>query len=371
MKHLEWIEKLNYNKFVAPFLIKSDNQYFSELKNKLNELVDELYLCGADSDILDVARRYRDRITSSIDFYYKGDIIKSQTIINDLINEFPDDNEYAISGINTGIAFPGYSQDNLEVQFFRARLNDRVVDYPARQMLHIPFSKREIVKSERFSIPGLPCLYLGNSSYVCWIEMGRPADFQFNVSPVVLDNTQKVFNLAVSIEDFKLYQKLDNFKVDISLVKNEVITLLKLVILNMCTSYKIQDIERNFKSEYIVSQMIMLACKNRGLDGVAYFSKQVSSEIFASIVGVNLALFANYNGEDDFSKICEHIEIGDSFNYSMYKQLLPSLKYKDYNLRIDASPYINNIGTFDRQFPYKETEFYDFDKYLFANWNRE
>lgn len=370
MKNFAWIETFDYNKFLTPFLLDSDNEYFGKLKNKLKELVDELELRGAESDIIDVARRFSDRIIDSIELYYKGDIIKSQTIINELINEFPDDNEYAISGINTGSAFPGYSQETLEVQFFRARLNDRVEDYPARQMLHIPFSKREIVKSERFSIPGLPCLYLGNSSYACWIEMGRPADYQFNVSPVVLDNTQKVLNLAVSIRDLQSYQELDK-KVDISEFKNDIVTLLKLVILNICTSYKIQNRNRNFKSEYIISQMIMLACKNRGLDGVAYLSKQVSSEVFASIVGVNVALFAKYNGEDELSEICEHIKIGDSFNYSMYKKLLPSLKYKGYRLRIDASPYINNIGSLDRQFPYKETEFYDFDKYLFANWNRE
>lgn len=370
MEHFAWIEKLNYSKFVGPFILESDNQYFSSLENKLKELVDELTLCGAESDILDVAERFSNRVIASIDLYYKGDIIKSQTIINELINDFSDDNEYAISGINTGIAFPGYSQDNLEVQFFRARLNDIVEDFPARQMLHIPFSKREIVKSERFSIPGLPCLYLGNSSYACWIEMGRPADYRFNVSPVILDNTQKVLNLAVSITEFQMYQQLDS-QVDISIFKDDIVTLLKLVILNICTSYKIQNKNQNFKSEYIISQMIMLACKNRGLDGVAYLSKQVNSEIFASIVGVNLALFAKYNGEDELSEICNHIEIGDSFNYSMYKQLLPSLKYKDYKLRIDTSLYIKNIGTFDRQFPYRETEFYGFDKYLFANWNRE
>jgi hypothetical protein len=226
------------------------------------------------------------------------------------------------------------------------------------------------VKSERFSIPGVPCLYLGNSSYVCWIEMGRPADFQFNVSPVLLDYTQKVLNLAVSICDLKTcVENVDSD--DIDDYKEEIITVLKLAMLNICTSYKVKNVNRNFKSEYIVSQMLMLGCKSKNLDGIAYFSKQVNSEIFASIVGINLALFARYEYGEDYSEICNHVEIGDSFNYSFFKQLLPSLTYKKYKLCTDNTGLINNIGTYNRQFPYNETIFHDFDSYLFANWDRK
>lgn len=30
---------------------------------------------------------------------------------------------------------------------------------------------------------------------------------------------------------------------------------------------------------------------------------------------------------------------------------------------------ITNIGNFDRQYPYKETEFFEFDNFLFASWS--
>ena len=33
-----------------------------------------------------------------------------------------------------------------------------------KDMFHIPFDKRGIVKTERFSMPGYPCLYLGKSA---------------------------------------------------------------------------------------------------------------------------------------------------------------------------------------------------------------
>ena len=68
---------------------------------------------------------------------------------------------------------------------------------------------------------------------------------------------------------------------------------IKLLVLMIATSYKIADPNRVFRSEYIISQSIMLACKRLGYDGVAYFSKRVESELFA-VNAINLALFAEY-----------------------------------------------------------------------------
>lgn len=369
MKKHNWVQNINYKKFIAPFEISSGNQYLSELKTLLDLFVDELINCKAEETIVSVAKLYRDKIINSIELYYQGNIIDAQSTINELIDDFNDDS-IAISHINDSIAFPSPRKGvKSEVQFFRARLAENVTDFPAKDMLHIPFSKRDIVKSERFSIPGLPCLYLANSTYTCWIEMGCPADHKFNVSPVVLDNTQRIFNLTVSIRDLMDYTTIENSENDNH--EESIIALIKLLMLSMGTSFKVASgSDRNFKAEYILPQMIMLACKHRNLDGVTYYSKQVTDDIFAHVVGVNLVLFASYNGEKELSNICEHIEISDSFNYSMFKQLMPSLLCKSYDLRILDSPYITNIGSFDRQFPYRETQFFAFDQYLFANWNR-
>ncbi len=368
MKSSPWMSVLEDNELIIPCRINWDCDYFPILKKNFTFLIDGLKLHNAPECLIKISENYISDILSAIDCYYKGNIIKSHSIIANLIDDCCADNEYAITNINDSIAFPYVTEPaKSEVQFFRARLNESVEDYPAKEMLHIPFINRSIVKSERFSIPGLPSLYLGNTSYVCWLEMGRPTDFRFNVSPVLLDNSQKIFNLTVTLQNF--YNAID-LEVSNKEIEQKLSKLMKIYLLNYATSFNVSEQNRNFKSEYIISQMIMLACKNKGLNGITYHSKKVSHDIFASILGVNLVLFADYNGERDYSSICDHIENGDSFNYSMFKQLLPSLNYKDYCLRIDASAYIKNIGTFTRQFPYRETQFYMFDKYLFANWDR-
>ncbi len=58
----------------------------------------------------------------------------------------------------------------------------------------------------------------------------------------------------------------------------------------------------------------------------------------------------------------------DAFNFSLYNQLGNSLKYRDYSLRSIATGFITNIGGYDRQYPYRETTFYEFDKFLFSTW---
>lgn len=64
----------------------------------------------------------------------------------------------------------------------------------------------------------------------------------------------------------------------------------------------------------------------------------------------------------------KHMKVDDAFNYSLYKQLGPSLKCKRYELRSTYTGYVTNIGSYDRQYPYKETDFYHFDEFLFTTW---
>ena len=57
-----------------------------------------------------------------------------------------------------------------------------------------------------------------------------------------------------------------------------------------------------------------------------------------------------------------------SVKLELYKQLDPSLKCKRYELRSTYTGYVTNIGSYDRQYPYKETDFYHFDEFLFTTW---
>lgn len=360
MAKLTWVENFIKKELYAPFVVEKDEDYYKDLRKRYRMLIQVAEQARADEESLRILRKYSEKVIESVRLYYDGGISKAHNIVKNLVKGCSD-NTLALNTFRNSDAFPGIKET--EIQLFRARLSDNVHTYKAKEMLHLPFSMRGKTKNNRFGIPGVPSLYLGNSSYGCWIELGCPPEHKFNVSPIVLDGNQKIFNLAVMSRDWGGLNELEESKVH---------CWLKLLSLMIATSYTIKETERIFKSEYIVSQSVMLACKELGYDGVAYFSKRVSDEIFA-YAAINLALFVSYQPRKINSAVCEHIKVGDSFNYSMYKQLGYLNRDRTYKLRLAKTGLTTNIGEYraNRQFQYSMTEFCAFDKFLFSTWTEK
>ncbi len=340
----------------APFVIGRDSDYLSDLKKHYNIVLNQAKKAGADDDSLAVIKKYRRKILEALRSYYRADIAKSNTIIKNLVSDVGSDS-FAVAKLNKSWAFPGNRSQ--ELQFFRSRTGGPSSAYAAKDMLHLPKRLRSKTGSYRFSIPGSPSYYLANSSYGCWIETGCPSEDNFNVSPVVLDGTQKILNLAINVGDFSDMKGFDAERVH---------CWLKLFMLMIATSYRIDEADRTFKSEYIISQAIMMACKKLGFDGVAYYSRRVADDVFARCA-INLALFVDYSGE--YSPLIEHMKIDDSINYALYKKLLPSQNYRSYDLRSVDHAFKTDIGSCNRNYSYRETEFFEFDQYLFSTWQAE
>ncbi len=355
-KTLPWLNDAINVQLYAPFEIDKDSDYYSDLRSKYSMLYTDAKMAGADDASLKIIDKFRKKIQDAILCYYKGEIVSSHQKIKNLVKDCID-NEFAVNIISKSAAFPGVGD---EVQLFRARLgNPR--GYKSKDMLHLPYSLRGKTGNYRFSIPGVPSLYLGNSSYACWIEMERPAEVEFNVSPVLLDGSQKILNLAVMNRDFL---KLNDFE------EGRVHSWLKLLILMLATSYRVKEEGRTFRSEYIVSQSIMLACKQLGIDGIAYYSKQVTDQVFSK-AAVNLALFTVYKYSQEYSDVCKHIMIGDSFNYQTFKQLGVANTDTGYPLRTNQVESQTVIGNYNREFDYRITDFCAFDQFLFSGWDRK
>lgn len=388
---MSWIDDFSSNELIAPFTVEYDNDYRDDLKNRYKALISTAEEAGADQESLDILKDFSFKINGALGSYYRGEIAscyqKIQNLVRDCIESDKDDH-IAVCNVNSNVIFPRSDihadksesvdwnnpaiRDLKELQLFRARESDDAGGFSAKEMFHLPFNLRSRTSNYRFSIPGVPSLYLANTSYGCWIELERPSEHNFNVSPVLLDNTQSIFNLVVSITEHSLLDikvgDTGNTLSDEQLRK--VHTWLKLVTFMIATSYKVKEKGRSFKSEYIISQAIMIACNHLKISGVGYYSKRVENEFLAR-AAINLALFAPYRYHKDYAELCEHLKVDDSFNYMMFRQLERSETEKDYDLRIDDDPYIQNIGKMTRQYSYRETEFYRFDKFMFSRWKEE
>lgn len=178
--------------------------------------------------ILERIKSVQDMIMESSRLYYQGMPSKAFTKLSEAIDIIP---------------LP-FSQVPANSNFYRMRIikdeDMRSINY--EKMFHIPLNKRELVRTERFSAPGYPCLYIGNSSYVCWEEMGRPSLSSCMVSRLTNRLPLKVLDLSFSCFD----EWNDNFEKRI--VADALI---------LASIIKRSPKDANYKDEYSIPQGIM------------------------------------------------------------------------------------------------------------------
>ena len=109
-------------------------------------------------------------------------------------------------------------------------------------MFHIPFEKRGKVKTQRYSIPGYPCLYVGESIYACWEEMDRPLSWM--VSKIVCKKMPLLLDLRVPNEkEFNVFD----------LLRFPLIIACMIPVLNNKDDYKPEYIIPQLLTEYIIT----------------------------------------------------------------------------------------------------------------------
>lgn len=150
-----------------------------------------------------------------------------------------------------------------------------------KELFHVPLSKRKSIKSYRFSIPGIPSLYLGSSIYICWEELSRIPLTELHAAKFTLVEGESIslLNIGLSTEYIKeLKDKglaegvVDNSKgsqILLSILKN--FLLLWPLIASCHMRVKNPDLE--FKPEYILPQLLMqFIMHNDKYDGIVYLS---------------------------------------------------------------------------------------------------
>jgi|GEM_PF-343664 len=375
----EWTLKFEQDEFTTPALVLKDKDYYPALKEKYNKIYEILEENHVPHEIQEAVRKTGNMVLEIIQRYYSGNIrgaLKGLDVVLKPLTHNP----LVVSNLKNSLALKGLKifRNNIddvdqslfsEVDLFRSRLSDEISGFKPEKMLHIGFDDRGTIATQRFSIPGLPCLYFGTSSYDCWIEMGKPPDNIFNVSHAKFDDTIKVFNTAVNVYDISEFSTLTEENKDRYNINYDqaIQTLMSLWLLSISASFSIEETGRTFRSEYIISQLIMLVVRDSKLDGVIYLTKQLKTQLkndnWAKPVSVNVALFAHYQDESIMSSICKKIKISASVNYGEYKQLNAATRHSGEHLFVDwFLPSHSELA--GKLVSYSQTQFYGFDKYL-------
>lgn len=378
-------EIINYNDdnvrgFKLPIKIHTDNCYLPKLEETLNAYYKYLSQNKAfqDKDLLKEIDKVNKNIIKSIKCYYEGKIIDSIELIKTILNYYSK-NQFFLSELDKNYAFrsgaPFYDlisengtdidykeMNECELSFFKARTEDV---YERKEMLHIPLNRRELISTQRFSIPGIPCVYLGTTSYVCWLELNKPNDKSFNVSSYKFNDKGKklrILNLVIPQELISgIYDKgMDNYK---SIRKRLQIDMLRLWPLVCATSFNVNDKNRSFKSEYIVSQLIMLCLKELKIDGIAYISKKCEDDSnHVHLVNLALPVFDLFDTNKEYGKLCDYLELTRAYNFSSFIES----KSVQNNKKSYVNQIYNNgkINCNNGIISYNNTQFSHFDNYL-------
>ena len=156
--------------------------------------------------------------------------------------------------------------------FFRMRDCEKRKSLTREDIFHIPLKKIREIKTQRYSAPGYPCLYLGNSLYACWEEMDRPDIDKVLVSCFKNQKTVKLVDLRIpTLKSF--FANGDKY-----------ITLFPLILACSVPVINTKDI---YKPEYSLPQLmlewVISNRREKGAIGIYYTSVFKNKDFFVDL----------------------------------------------------------------------------------------
>jgi hypothetical protein len=276
--------------------------------DRINQSNSEIKFSNIDIDRIDAAYSI---ILRAIQKYLSGtpggaytSFIKIFTILNDEITYF---------------CLENMSKEELPFEnLYRLRVaKDSVLK--REDIFHVPFSKRKYVNSYRFSIPGLPAIYLGSSSYVCWEELSRISLDELFISRFRFNKGIQVNLLNISTTSELLLTLLAENSVNaIESLKNHLI-LWPLV---AACEIKVKTPEAPFKPEYIIPQLLLqYIAREKKYDGIIYSSTRINATKVDPKKCFNVVLPVQKKGKNsDYCEILkEKILVSEPISIKFYK----------------------------------------------------
>lgn len=265
--------------FHLPFKSEENLSYMNSLDKRIEKYHASIKALKTNGIItnflkenLDVIWNIKVLIKKCLSVYLLGRYGESYDILEDLLNE-PILIEY-IRYLKMDMT--DYTQiDNQKNALFRIRDTEDDIEN-CNQIFHLPFNMSHKVKMQRYSIAGVPCLYLGESLLACWYELGKPSTDDLYISRFNIKGTDKVevIDFAYSIENLMSFNTIDDFYFGDDVDENVLKAYLLLYPLNIACSYTCKYQIADFNAEYIIPNMFLqwIRTNKSKVDGIRYLS---------------------------------------------------------------------------------------------------
>lgn len=356
----------------TPFVVSDDDgSYYASLQSKLDEYVRRLDSLKTQGPITDWIKNHitffksaNALLLGSIEEYLTGNAGKAYDKIEELMR--CDLIQSNLVKLKTPLDHV-YDDSNNSKSLYRVRYSD----YPLTKredIFHIPFEKRYLVDTQRFSIAGLPCLYLGSSLYVCWQEMGKPDLNKLYLSHYKINannsyNNVNVLDFAYSLETLK-HEGLEEFVTfDEDDSKEKLISYLAMWPVLLACSFNKKVDNSKFNVEYVIPNLILqwIGKEKRPVSGIRYFSTK-TTHLRHSDVGINY-VFPPSSLTLKTKGFCESLTRTFIFSRPVSWQILGAI---DNQAKITNNERFVRSDNFEEQLvkKYKSTQFFAMEQKL-------
>ena len=179
------------------------------------------------------------------------------------------------------LAFPGDVASHLQF-LYRARVGS-LTDFTRKDLFHIPFEMRTLVEPQRYSISGLPSLYLGGSVWVCWEELGRPSFETMQISRFKAVEGSGIHLLDLGFRPAMIAAFMVKHPQIISIkCPNSEFILAHAICwpLFAACSVLVKHPKRPFIPEYVIPQLLLQWIQSElSFDGIRYFSTRIAQYV--------------------------------------------------------------------------------------------
>ena len=208
--------------------------------------------------------------------------------------------------------------------YFRIRSAEgKDIPLDRKELFHIPQSKNYLVDTERYSMPGHPCLYLASQSQLAWYECGEPKQFLISMFDIPQEE-----NNYLKFVDFseKLMPLMHSFlswfhnEDDKDVVRKYLLKYLCTYPLRAACSVGVEHPNGKFKEEYIVPQLLLQWVVNdTDFDGISYESCK-DSDVVKCLGGHNVVLVTKeFDNEGYDVRLRECIKVGEPSYFDLTK----------------------------------------------------
>ena len=300
---------------MADFFQLNFEMYIKDLSESLDVIDNPLVgseMCKMVKNNMDEIKNNADKIVDVLRLYNEGKIVEASIKAFEVFDVMKPQLMQRYSG--------AFHKEN----YFRIRsMDNSMFPLERKELFHIPFKKNYLVGTERYSMPGYPCIYLASQPELAWYECGKPEKFaiaRFSI-PQEEDDCFKFIDFSENLNLLK-YSFVSWFynEQDKALVRKYLLKNLYTYPLRAACSVEVEYKGAKFIEEYIISQLLLQWLRNdEDFDGIRYRSCSELGDV-KSLGGYNVVLATKCFDKDGYDiRLRNCIKVGLPKKYDVNK----------------------------------------------------